>query len=135
MLPSFTTRRAQTTVQLMDGQSLAIAGLIKNNVKETMSKVPLLGELPILGALFRSAEFQTDRTELIFLITPRLVKPIDGDKAALPTDHFRPPTRIRVLRQSVSWRARGHADVPLDRRRRPGGAGGARHAGRNPIGV
>src|SRR5690606_3320887 len=97
VLPSFTTRRAQTTVQLMDGQSLAIAGLIQNNVKETLRKMPLLGELPVLGALFRSAEFQTDRTELIFLITPRLVKPIDGESVAMPTDNFIAPTEFEFF--------------------------------------
>ena len=92
VLPSITTRRVQTTVQLMDGQSLAIAGLIKNNVSETIKRIPLLGEIPILGALFRSSEFQTDRTELMFIITPRLIKPLDVAQA-LPTDNFTPPSR------------------------------------------
>ena len=91
ILPSVTTRRVQTTVQLMDGQSLAIAGLIKNNVTETVKRTPL-GDIPILGALFRSSEFQNDRTELMFLITPHLVKPLDT-KYSLPTDHWSPPSR------------------------------------------
>lgn len=92
ILPSFTVRRAQTTVQLNDGQSFAIAGLIKNNVTETMKRLPGLGEIPVLGALFRSNEFQTDQTELMFVVTPRLVKPLPA-KHALPTDAFVPPTR------------------------------------------
>lgn len=92
VVPNFTTNRVQTTVQLNDGQSLAIAGLMKNNVQEVISRVPFLGEIPVLGALFRSSEFQNNRTELVFLITPRLVKPING-KTALPTDSFTPPTR------------------------------------------
>ncbi len=92
VLPSFTTRRAQTTVQLQDGQSFAIAGLIKNNVAETVKRLPVLGEIPILGALFRSSEFQADKTELMFVITPRLVKPLPPH-FALPTDGFTPPTR------------------------------------------
>lgn len=92
VLPSMTTRRAQTTVQLMDGQSLAIAGLIKNNVSETVNRFPVLGEIPVLGALFRSSEFQNDKTELMFVITPRLIKPLAPDYA-LPTDSFVPPTR------------------------------------------
>lgn len=96
VLPSFTTRRVQTTVQLMDGQSLAIAGLIKNNVSETIKRIPLLGEIPILGALFRSSEFQNDRTELMFLITPRLVKPLTVP-VALPTDKFTPPSRAEFF--------------------------------------
>jgi len=92
ILPSVTTRKVQTTVQLMDGQSLAIAGLIKNNVTETVKRFPLLGEIPILGAFFRSSEFQNDKTELMFLITPHLVKPLNTP-FSLPTDHWTPPTR------------------------------------------
>lgn len=92
ILPSFTVRRAQTTVQLIDGQSFAIAGLIKNNVTESVKRFPGLGEIPILGALFRSSEFQTDRSELMFVITPRLVKPLAANYS-LPTDGFVPPSR------------------------------------------
>ena len=91
ILPSLTTRRASTTVQLHDGQSFAIAGLIKNNVTETMKRFPVVGELPIIGALFRSSAFQNDKTELMFVITPRLVKPLPADYV-LPTDNFTPPT-------------------------------------------
>ena len=96
VLPKFSTNRVQTTVQLNDGQSLAIAGLIKNNVKDSTSRVPLLGELPILGALFRSADFTNNRTELVFLITPRLVKPLDTPPP-LPTDGFVPPSRKEIF--------------------------------------
>ncbi|MCL4772898.1 MAG: type II and III secretion system protein family protein [Burkholderiaceae bacterium] len=112
VLPSFTTRRAQTSVQLMDGQSLAIAGLIKNNVTETVRRLPVLGELPVLGALFRSSEFQTDRTELMFLITPRLVKPV-GPEVALPTDAFTPPSRSEFFLNG-QLEGRGSGDVPVD---------------------
>jgi len=96
ILPSFTVRNAETTVQLNDGQSFAIAGLIKNNVTETVKRFPVLGEIPILGALFRSSEFQNDRTELIFVVTPRLVKPLPPNYA-LPTDQFHPPGRAEFL--------------------------------------
>lgn len=92
VLPSITTRRASTTVQLHDGQSFAIGGLIKNNINETIKAFPILGEIPILGALFRSTDFQNDRTELVFVITPRLVKPLPPNYA-LPTDAFIAPTR------------------------------------------
>lgn len=92
VLPSFTVRRAATTVQLADGQSFAIAGLIKNNVTETVRAFPVLGELPIIGALFRSSEFQSDKTELVFIVTPRLVKPLPANYA-LPTDGFVEPSR------------------------------------------
>lgn len=93
VLPSFTVRNAETTVQLNDGQSFAIAGLIKNNVSETVKRFPMLGELPIIGPLFRSSEFQNDRTELLFVVTPHLVKPLPPNYA-LPTDHYRQPGRV-----------------------------------------
>lgn len=96
VLPSMTTRKADTTVQLMDGQSLAIAGLIKNNVSETIKRFPGLGETPLLGALFRSTEFQNDMTELLFIITPRLVKPLPPNYP-LPTDNFKVPGRNEFM--------------------------------------
>ncbi|MDD5250365.1 MAG: pilus assembly protein N-terminal domain-containing protein [Rhodocyclaceae bacterium] len=96
VLPSMTTRRADTTVQLRDGQSFAIAGLIKNNLTESVKRFPGLGDVPVLGALFRSSEFQRDMTELLFIITPRLVKPLPANYA-LPTDHFSEPTRGEFL--------------------------------------
>jgi pilus assembly protein CpaC len=92
LLPSITTRRASTTVQLHDGQTFAIGGLIKNNITETVNAFPGLGEIPILGALFRSSEFQNNRTELMFVVTPRLVKPLPPNYR-LPTDAFIEPTR------------------------------------------
>ena len=92
ILPSFTTRRATTTVQLRDGQSFAIGGLIKNNVTTNIKAFPLLGEIPVLGALFRSSDFQTDRSELVFIITPHLVKPLPADYK-LPTDPYIEPSR------------------------------------------
>jgi pilus assembly protein CpaC len=96
VLPSFTSRKAETTVQLADGQSFAIGGLVKNNATTSITAFPFLGEIPILGALFRSSQFQTDRTELVFVITPRLVKPLPADYA-LPTDNYVAPTRADVI--------------------------------------
>jgi pilus assembly protein CpaC len=98
ILPSFTTRRASTTVQLFDGQSFAIGGLIKNNVSTNIKALPLLGEVPVLGALFRSSDFQTDRSELVFIITPHLVKPLPPDYA-LPTDPYVQPSRAEFFLQ------------------------------------
>ena len=92
LLPSITTRRAATTVQLMDGQTFAIGGLIKNNVRHGIKAYPFLGEVPVLGALFRSNAFQNDRTELMFVVTPRLVKPLPANYA-LPTDGYTEPSR------------------------------------------
>lgn len=96
IFPSVSTRRASTTVQLRDGESFAIAGLLKNNVTETIKRFPILGEIPFIGALFRSSEFQTDKTELLFVITPRLVKPSASDYA-LPTDNFKAPGRAQFF--------------------------------------
>lgn len=113
ILPSFTTRRAQTSVQLMDGQSLAIAGLIKNNVRQAMDAVPGLGEVPILGNLFRSNEFQGDRSELMFVITPRLIKPLDPG-FILPTDGYKPPSRSEFYLGN-KLEGSGRPDIPADR--------------------
>ena len=96
VLPSFTVRRADTTVQLNDGQSFVIAGLIKNNFSETIKRFPGLGEVPVMGALFRSSEFQTDQTELLFVVTPRLVKPL-AESPRLPTDNHVVPSRAEVI--------------------------------------
>jgi pilus assembly protein CpaC len=112
VLPSFTTRRAQTSVQLRDGQTLAIAGLIKNNVTENIKRFPILGDIPILGVLFRSTEFQSDRTELLFLITPRLVRDLQRP-AKLPTDGFVPPSRSELMLRG-QLEGSGRADVPAD---------------------
>jgi len=96
ILPSFTTRRASTTVQLLDGQSFAIGGLIRNNVTSNIKRFPFLGEVPVLGTLFRSSDFQNDRTELVFIVTPRLAKPMES-VPALPTDHYVQPSRSEFL--------------------------------------
>jgi len=96
ILPAFTTRRASTTVQLQDGQSFAIGGLIRNNVTSNIRRYPFLGEIPMLGTLFRSSDFQNDRTELVFIVTPHLVKPMEA-VPALPTDAYVAPTRAEFL--------------------------------------
>ena len=95
IIPSLTVRRADTTVQLNDGQSFVIAGLIKNNSTEAIKRFPGLGEVPVLGALFRSSEFQKDQTELLFVITPRLVKPL-AEVPILPTANHVEPSRSDI---------------------------------------
>lgn len=97
ILPLVTTRRASTTVQLYDGQSFAIGGLVRNNLVANLKGLPMLGEVPVLGALFRSTDYQQDRTELVFVITARLVKPLPGAAYALPTDKVGLPSRLGVL--------------------------------------
>jgi len=111
ILPSFTVRNAETTVQLNDGQSFAIAGLIKNNVTETVKRFPMLGEVPIIGALFRSSEFQNDRTELLFVVTPRLAKPLPPNYA-LPTDHYHQPGRAGYFLGGQMEGAPSEGDAP-----------------------
>lgn len=91
-MPSFKTSNVSTTVQMREGESLVIGGLLQDNIVEMVNAVPLLGELPILGALFRSSEFQSKRTELIVMVRPTLVKG-SRDPVPLPTDAFVAPSR------------------------------------------
>lgn len=89
VVPSLTSRSASTTVELIDGHTLAIAGLIREDSKNLISKFPILGDIPILGMLFRSTSFQKNETELIILVTPRLVKSVGASETVtLPTDRF-----------------------------------------------
>jgi pilus assembly protein CpaC len=96
-IPALTTRRVKTVVELGDGQSFAIAGLLQENIKETVSKYPFLGDIPILGLLFRSTAFQKNETELIVIVTPHLVKPLDMVKQTLPTDHYLEPNDFELM--------------------------------------
>jgi pilus assembly protein CpaC len=91
-IPSLTTRRAETTVELGNGQSFAIAGLIQDNYRHDIDKFPGLADIPILGTLFRSDRFRRNETELVIIVTPYIVRPVDGDRLALPTDGFTPPS-------------------------------------------
>jgi pilus assembly protein CpaC len=94
VVPALTTRRVSTVIELADGQSFAIAGLLKDDVRSIVSKFPLLGDIPILGALFRSSSFQKNDTELIVIVTAHLVKPLDMAKQTLPTDQYVEPDDI-----------------------------------------
>jgi len=90
-VPTITTRRLSTTIELADGQTFAIAGLLKDDLREIVSGYPIFGDIPILGALFRSTSFRKNETELIVIVTPHLVKPLDMAKQTLPTDQFIEP--------------------------------------------
>ena len=90
--PGISTRRASTTVELGDGQSFAIAGLLRETVLINVQKFPILGDIPILGALFQSKSFQKRKTELVIIVTPHLVKPLDMAKVSLPTDFYVEPS-------------------------------------------
>ena len=90
-VPALVTRRAETTVELGSGQSFMLAGLLRNNNTNNINKAPFLGDLPILGALFRSTSFRRQETELVIVVTPYLVRPTSG-RLALPTDGYRAPS-------------------------------------------
>jgi pilus assembly protein CpaC len=101
-VPALTTRKAETTVEVGSGESFAVAGLLDNSQAQTINKFPLLGDMPVLGALFRSDHFQNGQTELVVIITPYIVKP-SGQKLTLPPDGLAPPTeseRLLKLRYS-----------------------------------
>ena len=93
-VPALTTRRAETTVELGSGQSFMIAGLLRNTNNNNIEKAPYLGDLPIIGALFRSTKFQRQETELVVIVTPYLVRPVSG-QLAVPTDGYRAPDDLQ----------------------------------------
>lgn len=104
VIPSLQVRRAQTTVELGSGQSFAIAGLFKNDRNNSIDKFPGLGEMPILGTLFRSQEFRNDQTELVIIVTPYISRPVRNEsELASPLDGYYPPTDMqRLLLGSLS---------------------------------
>jgi pilus assembly protein CpaC len=109
-IPGLTSRQSETTVRLADGQSFAIAGLLSDRIQSTINKIPLLGDIPILGALFRSVNYQRNETELLVVVTAHLAKPVaPHDAPHLPTENeLNDPNDIQLfLFGSVSG---GHAD-------------------------
>jgi pilus assembly protein CpaC len=115
-VPALTVRRAETTVELGSGQAFAIAGLLQDSSRQTGRALPYAGEVPILGALFRSDRFQRNETELVIIITPYLVRPAESPQAVrAPTDGFVPPNdveRILLLRQTGRQQNRPPAGGP-----------------------
>jgi pilus assembly protein CpaC len=97
VIPALATRRAETTVELGSGQSFAIGGLISNSTRTNLEKLPGLGDLPILGALFRSTNFRRSESELVIIVTPYLVVPRSERDLALPTDGFRPASQLELI--------------------------------------
>lgn len=93
-VPGLTTRRAKTTVELRDGQAFAIAGLLQEDFQDSVRQIPILGDLPILGALLRSSKFQRKETELVIIVEPHLVKPVPAGSLATPADNFVPPSEV-----------------------------------------
>lgn len=103
-VPALSVRRAETTVELGSGQSFAIGGLLQNNITSAVSRFPGLGDIPILGALFRSSNFQRQETELIIIVTPTIIRPVARpDTERLPTEEVAPPSDLeRILRAKLS---------------------------------
>jgi pilus assembly protein CpaC len=92
VIPAFKRRETSTTVEMRDGDSFAIAGLLQDDFTNAATQIPWIGDVPVLGALFRSSEFQRAQTELVIIVTPHLVTPVNGAALALPTDRVRIPT-------------------------------------------
>jgi len=101
-VPGIRTRRVSTSIELGDGNSFAIAGLLQNDIASLINEFPGLGSIPIIGALFRSTEFTRDETELVIVVTPRLVTSVDRNSISLPTDNFRPPSAYDQILQGRS---------------------------------
>ncbi|MGB3314641.1 MAG: type II and III secretion system protein family protein [Albidovulum sp.] len=95
--PGFKRREAQTTVEMRDGESFAIAGLLQDDFQDLNGQVPWLGDIPVLGALFRSTDYQREQSELVVIVTPHLVSPTRGEALALPTDRVRPPSEAELF--------------------------------------
>lgn len=118
----FTQRSTSTTVEMRDGQSFAISGILQDDFNDTVTQIPFLGDIPILGALFRSAGYNRNQTELVIIITAHLVSPTSGEALALPTDRIRPPTegelfgfgRVAVGTSQGTSSSRGTATPGLD---------------------
>ena len=110
-VPALTTRRAETTVELGSGQSFMIAGLLQNRNRNNLQKAPFLGDLPILGMLFRSTSYQRDETELVIVVTPYLVRPV-SHQLAIPTDGYRAPTDPQLDIEGQTFVGRSGARAP-----------------------
>jgi pilus assembly protein CpaC len=116
-IPALTVRRAETTVELGSGESFALAGLLQNSTTQNVSRLPWLGDIPVLGQLFRSDQFQRNESELIIIVTPYLVKP-SATALAAPTDGFVPPHDAERIINSKTYRqalpAPSRGPVPRD---------------------
>jgi len=96
-IDAFKRREVSTTVEMRDGESFAIAGLLQDDFTDLNSQVPWLGDIPILGTLFRSTQYQRQQSELVIIITPHLVTPTRGEALALPTDRIKIPTESELF--------------------------------------
>jgi pilus assembly protein CpaC len=111
-VPALTVRRAETTIELGSGQSFMIAGLMGNSSQSTVKKMPGAGDLPILGSLFRSNSFQRGETELVIVVTPYLVQPIDAKDIKLPTDGYQNPNILQQILGNQDSAGKSGGDRP-----------------------
>jgi pilus assembly protein CpaC len=112
-VPAITTRMAETTVELGSGQSFMIAGLLSNSQSSSIDKMPGLGDVPVLGALFKSNGWRKNETELVIVVTPYLVKPVSEDEIKLPTDGYNSPSDLeRILLNRTVSKGEGVQDRP-----------------------
>lgn len=118
VVPALNVRRAETTVELGSGQSFAIAGLLEQQTTDSGSGVPFAGDVPVLGALFHDNQFQRTETELVFVCTPYIVRPVnDPAKLHLPTDGYTPPTdlqRLLLMKQVSATQPAVPVQIPGD---------------------
>lgn len=121
-VPALTTRRAETTVELGSGQSFMIGGLLQNHNSNSINKAPFLGDVPILGTLFRSTSYQRNETELVIIVTPYLVRPV-SNRLALPTDGYRAPSDPQQILEGQTFT--GVSGTPVAVAPAPGIAGAA----------
>jgi pilus assembly protein CpaC len=118
-VPALSTRRAETTVELGSGQSFMIGGLLRNSGGNQVTKAPFLGDLPIIGSLFRSTSFQRNETELVIVVTPYLVKPVNAGQIALPTDGYRNAPEAERLLTNRQHGSRSGEQRPVPRMEAP----------------
>ena len=112
---AFKRREAKTTVEMRDGESFAIAGLLQDDFSDLNGQVPWLGDIPVLGALFRSSEYQRAQSELVIIVTPHLVTPTRGEALALPTERVRPPTEADLFLRGRTYRTNKGAAAEVAR--------------------
>ena len=111
-VPALTKRSAESTVELLDGQTIAIAGLVNETMRDVVNKFPVLGDIPIMGQLFRSQEFRKGQSELVIMVTPRLAQPLVNTNPRLPTDSFVEPSDREFYLMGVTRKSKPQYSSP-----------------------
>lgn len=134
-IPGLQTRRAKTVVELRDGESFALAGLLRRDFQDTIRQVPLLGSLPIIGTLFRSTGFQKEETELVIIVTPRLVRPVRAAALRAPTDRVGAPNEADLFLNGRTDTGVPPSSAPFVNPPRAPAPGPGGSAQRQPVGL